>query len=190
MRTRFLVGAAAAYVACAGCIAAFAARPTPFKQLLSMAAFLAVGALLLAGLAWFLTRKKTHRLRSVAPLLVALAAIPAGLEVGHAIRDWQFQRDRPRYQAAATWASSLAVRGETVTVLPPPPEYADLAYAVQITQDDACGVLVDFFWGQGFPVKHTIRRYASDPSSIQRKACLQDWRLSKDRAEGWYELSD
>lgn len=119
-----------------------------------------------------------------------LAVVPVAIELGHAVRDWQFQRDLPRYQAAAAWASALAVPDETVTVLSPPAAYADLAYAVHISQDDACGVQVDSFWGGGFPAKHTVRRYVVDPSSMERKPCREGWRRGRVRAEGWFELGD
>lgn len=187
---RFLTGIAAASLACLCGIAMFAARPTALKQLLAMGAFLAVGVLFLACVAWVLARGKGHRLKGGIAALAVLAAIPVGLEVGHAVRDRQFQRDLPRYQAAATWASALAVPGDTVVVLPLPAAYADLAYAVHIRQDQACGVWVDFFWGGGFPVKHTVRRYAADPSSMERKPCREGWRRGRWRAQGWYELAD
>lgn len=171
-------------------IAAFAARPTMLKQLLAMGAFLAAGLLFLICLGWALTREKGRRLRAAIVPAAVLAVVPIGIELGHAIRDWQFQRDLPRYQAAAAWASTLAVPGETVIVLPPPAAYADLTYGVHITQDETCGLVVDFFWGGGFPVKHTVRRYIADPTSMQRKPCREGWRRGRQRAEGWFELAD
>lgn len=188
MRFFGIVGALSLTCLCA--IAAFAARPTGLKQLFAMGAFLAAGLLFLACLSWALTRAKGQRLKGCIAALAVLAVIPAGVEIGHLIRDWQFQRDLPRYQAAAAWAAALAVPGDTVVVLQVPAQYRDLAYAVHISQDDACGVMVDFFWGGGFPVKHTVRRYIAAPTSMERKPCREGWRRGRQRADGWFELAD
>jgi hypothetical protein len=75
-------------------------------------------------------------------------------------------------------------------ILDPPAEYADLAYIIHVRKNEECGLLIDFFWGGGFPVKHTVRRFASIPSFIERKECTKDWNRGRKLAEHWYELSD
>lgn len=177
-------------LACLCSITAFAARPTPLKQFLALGAFFAIGILFLIFLGRLLTRGKGEHLRAGVIAIAVLAVVPLSIELGHAIRDWQFQRDLPRYQAAAAWASALAVPGQTVTILAPPAGYADLTYVVHIRQDDVCGLQIDFFWGNGFPVKHTVRRYVADSSSMERKPCMEGWRRSRKRAEGWFEIAD
>lgn len=175
---------------CLCSIAAFAARPTPLKQFLALGAIFAIGILFLICLGRLLTRKKGEYFRAGIIAIAVLTVVPLSVELGHAIRDWQFQRDLPRYRAAAAWASTLAVPGQTVTVLSPPAAYADFIDAVHVSQDDVCGLQIDFFWGSGFPVKHTVRRYVADSSSMERRPCMEGWRRSRKRAEGWFEIAD
>ena len=154
-----------------------------------MAAFLAAAVLFLACTCRALFRWREQRLKGFIAPLMALVAIPLGVAIGHAVRDWQFSRDLPRYNAAAAWATSRAVPGETAA-LDLPAEYADLAYIIHVRRDKECGLLIDFFWGGGFPVKHTVRRFASMPSFVEQKQCTKDWARGRKRAENWYELSD
>lgn len=169
--------------------AAFAARPTPLGQLLSMFALVLTAALLVV----FVGRAIWHWRKLGLPSLLApallLAALPLGAHIGRSLRAWQFQRDLPRYQVAADWAKSQAVVGTSVRVALPP-EAADLAYATFVEARPSCGTVVDFYWGSGFPVKHTVRRYAENPASFGQPQCLEDWTIRRRRAEHWVEMAD
>jgi hypothetical protein len=154
-----------------------------------MAAFLAAAVLFLVCTWRAIFRWRELRVLGLIAPLVVLGSIPLGVAIGHSVRDWQFSRDLPRYKAAAKWASSRAVPGDT-TVLEAPAEYADLAYIIHVRSDKECELFVDFFWGGGFPVKHTIRRFASLPSFVERKQCTKDWARGRKLQENWYELSD
>ncbi|QWP75832.1 hypothetical protein J5226_19810 [Lysobacter sp. K5869] len=179
--------ALAAATACS--IAAFAMHPSAVRQFVSMGLFL----LLLPGALFWLARAVRHwsRLRMwglLAPALL-VAAIPLGLEVGQGLRSWRFERDLPRYQALANWALRRAVAGESVRV-PVPPEAGDLAHVIWVGDRPGCGKIVDFYWGLGFPVKHTVRRYVEIPAMIEDDACRGDWARGIRRAEHWFEASD
>ncbi len=51
--------------------------------------------------------------------------------------------------------------------------------------------MIDFFWGYGFPNKHTIRRYAENPIYLEKTAsCLGGWRGYSKLTNNWFELSD
>lgn len=172
-----------------GCFAIFAAKPTALGLLAALAAFL-VTVVVFVTCTWrAIFRWKDRGWSGFAAPLVLIMAVPAGVAIGHVVRDWQFSRDMPRYSAAVTWASGRVASGNLV-VLEPPPEYADLAYVIHTRQSPECGLLIDFFWGAGFPVKHTVRRFASMPSFVQRKECTTNWTGARKLTDNWYELSD
>lgn len=183
-----LAGCAVALL-CSICIATFVARPAPLWQLLSMLATLLNAALLVAYAGRAIWHWRRFGFMSLIALALLFVALPAGMHAGRALRAWQFQRDLPRYQAAADWAKSQAVAGGSVRIALPP-EAADLAYATFVVARPGCGTVVDFYWGAGFPVKHTARRYAEDPASFDQPQCLQDWTIRHRRAEHWAEIGD
>lgn len=171
------------------CSAAFATRPSPVTQLLAIASVFVTIALFLAYALRAARKWNTLGFLGLFAPALLLAALPLGVETGRGLRTWLFQRDLPRYQAVADWAKTRAVAGESVRVTAPP-EFGDLAHAISVEALPGCGTVVDFWWGSGFPVKHSIRRYAEDPGSFDRPQCREGWTLRQRRALHWAELGD
>jgi len=169
--------------------AVLAMRPTGVRQLFVMGLLMLVLAAVLACLIRAVRHWRHLRFTGLLAPVALLAAMPLGVEVGAALRTWRFERDLPRYQAMATWALARAVPGEQVDV-PIPPEARDLAYLVRVSDEPGCGRIVDFYWGAGFPVKHTARRYVELPGKIEDDACRGYWARGLRRGEHWFEASD
>lgn len=169
--------------ACTASLAAFAARPTPLKQLFVLVALILLAAIFFRG-SWQAFRSwKVRRVAALVVPLLAACAIPAGLGLGRAWRAWAFSLDQPMYAQAAQWAVSKANGGSDV-LLQLPTEFQDLAYAVHVQDAPLCGTVVDFVWGSGFPVRHIIRRTvpASSPAS-----CRSPHGHAQPIGEHWYE---
>ena len=169
--------------------AVLAMRPTGLRQLLVMGLSLLLLAALLACLVRAVRQWDKLRFGGLLAPAALLAAMPLGVEVGQELRTWRFERDLPRYQAMAKWALARAVPGERVDV-PIPPEARDLAYLVRVSHEPGCGRIVDFYWGAGFPVKHTVRRYVELPQKLENDACRGHWARGLRRGEHWFEASD
>lgn len=174
---------AALLAACTASFAAFAARPTSLRQLAILVALLLLAATFLGGSWQALREWKTRRLATLVLPLLAACAMPAGIGLGRAWRAWAFSQDQPAYAQAAQWAASQAHGGSTV-LLQLPPEFQDLAYAIDVQDDPLCGTVVDFVWGSGFPVRHVIRRYVPASSSAR---CGSPHGHARQLAEHWYE---
>lgn len=97
--------------------------------------------------------------------------------------------DLDRYNAAVQWILGHRTPDSSQAVSLPP-QYADLGYKVYYERDATCGVRIDFLWGDGFPVKHVLRRYAVDPKWTSVRACSKDWGRITRIAPNWYEISD
>jgi hypothetical protein len=169
---------------------AFAIRPNPLGQL----GFMVFGFCLLCGIGGALIRAFLSVLRNglkgfITPsLLVALLFAP--LLIGKGVRLLFFKWDLPRYEAAAQWVERQPLTDDSLYVnLDPPAEFASLAYAIHRQHSPACGTVILFFWGSGFPLKHTVRMYSPQDSVVKRE-CLGDWHSPNKLAEHWYEASD
>ncbi|WP_394537632.1 hypothetical protein PRJ39_16115 [Lysobacter enzymogenes] len=187
----WLADIAAFALAATGTVGAalMAMRPTGLRQLFVMGVSLLVLAALLACLIRAVRQWKRLRFAGLLAPAALLAALPLGVEVGQGLRTWRFERDLPRYRAMAKWALARAVPGERIDV-PIPPEARDLAYLVRVSDEPGCGRVVDFYWGAGFPVKHTARRYVELPQKIEDDACRGYWARGLRRGEHWFEASD
>lgn len=171
------------------CFAYFAARPSGLGQLAVMVGGLAA-IIHFLGSTWraVLGFRKSGALGFVAPTAI-LIAVPLGVLFGGAARETIFEHTLSRYVAASEWASARALPNEVV-VAHPPAEYSDLATIIHIRKNDACGLMIDFFWGGGFPVKHVVRRYAPLAAAVELPQCREGWYRGSELAPSWYELSD
>jgi len=61
---------------------------------------------------------------------------------------------------------------------------------VYYEHDDSCGMTIDFYWGDGFPVKHVVHRYATNPGWVSVEKCYKDWGRIHPISGNWYEISD
>lgn len=184
---KFLTALLSVY--CSASIFAFAFRPTPGAQLHLMLAclliFVAFIRLIEIGVS---LRWRRNPSKLILPAIVLLAGYLGGV-AGHQYRDFEFKQDLPKYQQAVGWVKGqpLEVNRENLTL---PAEFQGLAYVVQAELGEECGFMVDFFWGAGFPVKHTVRRYIETSEYLAKPECHKGWRQGRKLADHWYELVD
>lgn len=183
---------ASAWIFALGCFLscfAFVVRPNVWAQLASM-------LFLLVALPWLAMlviqgaiRWRERAVGNLVSCLLIVASFQFATSCGHAVRDAVFHYQSARWNRAVTWVvRHRAPNGEGPIRLPA--EYSDLARAVHYRHSEACGLMVDFFWGGGFPVKHTVRRYALDPDWIETEACRKSWSRGRALSGNWYEISD
>lgn len=170
--------------------ASFATRPHPMSQL----AFMAFGLCLLffipGSFLWALLTVRRNGVRAFVVPVLSVIILIGSFVVGLAARHVFFQWDLPRYEAAAKWVEQQPLPADSSYInLEPPSEFAGLAGAIHAKRTPECGTVVWFFWGFGFPVKHTVRIYSPEDSVVNRK-CLGEWRTPRKLAEHWYEASD
>jgi hypothetical protein len=151
----------------------------------ALIALISLGALAFRGaIKW-----RERGLANLASCLLLVASFPTAVFLGHAIRNTIFSHELDRWNQAAVWVMTHNdPNGNTPIELPQ--RYADLAYAVHYEVNQSCGLVVDFFWGGGFPVKHTVRRYANNPSWTEIRECRVGWRGGRRLSGRWYEISD
>ena len=146
---------------------------------------LTLAALIVRG-AW---KWREHGLVNLISCLLIIAAPAAGIVIGRTVRSALLFRDLDRYEAAAQWVSAHN-NPNTLSVIHLPPQYGDLAYGVHYDRDGVCGTTIDFFWGGGFPVKHVVRRYATNPTWVRVEKCYKGWERIRPISENWYEIAD
>jgi len=132
---------------------------------------------------------RTHGIHKLLSCLPLLAALPFAVFCGHAIRHAIFSHDIHRWNEAVEWVKAENKPNPDHRIQLPL-QYADLAYGVFYTDDDTCGLMIDFFWGGAFPVKHTVRRYAPNPEWSDTQQCRESWHNIRTLSGNWYEISD
>lgn len=167
----------------------FSVRPNPELQLFAMAS--ALGALT-SFVVLAIRSAKSWRARGLVNLLSCLLlalSFPIAAFLGQAIRSMIFACNMDRWNQAAAWVMAHN-KPNSETPIELPTQYSDLAYGVQYKTDISCGIMLDFLWGDGFPVKHTVRRYATDPNWLNMKQCRAGWARGRRLSGNWYEISD
>jgi hypothetical protein len=168
---------------------AFTTRPNPWVQLAAMASVI-VALIWLAKLAIQGSLKWRERgARNLISCLLIIASFPLAVFCGQTTRSAIFSHNLDRWNQAVTWVTTHKEPNRD-NLIELPSRYADLAYGVHYKHDKACGLMIDFFWGGGFPVKHTVRRYAVNPNWIDIKQCRTDWSRGRMISGNWYEISD
>lgn len=150
-----------------------------------MAALFWLGKLVVQGA----IRWREYALQNLVSCLLIILTFPLAVLGGQAIRTAVFSHEIGRWHNAVAWVATHSKPNQESRI-ELPSLYSDLAYGVHYRHDDACGLTIDFFWGAGFPVKHTVRRYAVDPEWINIKECQTGWSRGRMISERWYELSD
>ena len=167
----------------------FASRPSGLGQLFVMlAGFATVAALIQVIWNAFFFWKHKDASKLAHPLLIVIA-FGLGLFIGQNFREWNFTHNLARYNTAASWAAKRAQDHE-ITALAPPPEFSDLGSMIHVHKNTRCGLMVDFFWANGFPVKHIVRRFAQNPGFTEIPDCRKDWSSGRQLAANWFELRD
>ena len=135
--------------------------------------------LLLASFARLRWHSLGARLGSTALLLWFVASPFIGARGGIALRDAVFRSRLPEYEAVV----------QTIQAGNMPPVIPRLAYRIVHHATPAGDLEVIFFWGAGFPVKHTAFVYCeSDPRTDPN--FQQAWRSARPLAPNWYLAKD
>ena len=143
----------------AGCaVAFFVGTPTPLSQLISVAALLVLLLALPVAVLHAWRHRASGLIRATAPFLVCLVAVPIGGSLGRVYRDLDFRyRRQPAYEKVVRKIQSGDLPAGNIKEIPP--EIHGLAYMIEVHDDAPGGLMVEFFWGGGFPVKHTVYIY-------------------------------
>jgi len=143
----------------AGCAVAFFVRaPTPLSQLISVAAALVLLLVLPVGVFHAWRHRARGLVRATLPLVACLLAVPIGSAIGRGYRDFDFRYRRlPAYEEVVRRIQSAELPGWQIKEIPP--EIDGLAYMIEVHDDAPGGLMVEFFWGGGFPVKHSVYMY-------------------------------
>jgi hypothetical protein len=100
------------------------------------------------------------------------------------VRLFDFEhRLRPEYELLI----AKIERGEMEAEHVPISALGSLAYTVHARRDDMGILTVEFFWGRGFPLKHTAFIYRSNGAWAQDPRL--DWRATR-LADNWFRASD
>lgn len=168
---------------------AFAARPSPVTQLLSM--LLDLGLLVFGFISFIrlFTDWRRERWRVVIPFATCVLAVALAPEVGAAIRRVTFQHSLPHYESIIRQMESgtIPVTQELRRL-----EQAEdgSAYSV-LAQRGTNGVLtVEFLTGGRFPVKHSGYLYCSSGFIEPGSAADSRWRKKREVRPLWYRISD
>jgi hypothetical protein len=166
----------------------FTARPNPGKQLAAMVSGFGAVVWLVALSVRGAIKWRERGLVNLVSFSLIVLSLPLAIFCGQVIRGAVFSYNLNRWNQAVAWvlAHNEPDRDGRIEL---PAEYSDLAYGVHYKNEDPCGLTVDFFWGSGFPVKHTVRRYATNPEWIDMRKCWIGWRSGRVISGDWYELS-
>ncbi|WP_145985470.1 hypothetical protein [Marilutibacter maris] len=185
VRTSVWIFALGCFLSCL----AFVARPNVWSQLMSMLFSLTALPWLAMLVIQGAIRWRERAVGNLVSCLLIVASFQFAISCGHVVRDAVFRFQSDRWNRAVTWVvRHNAPNGGRPIALPD--EYSDLAYGVHYRHDEACGLMVDFFWGGGFPVKHTVRRYALNPDWVDIGQCRKSWSRGRALSGSWYEVSD
>lgn len=133
---------------------------------------------------------RERALRNLVSCILIVCTIPLAVLASMILRRQIFLYTMPRWQQAAEWAIANVEPNQPAVELPD--EYADLAFWVYYSNREPCGVVVDFFWGRGYPVmpRHYYRRYAPNADWSKHGECwIGSWYRGASLSNSWYELS-
>jgi hypothetical protein len=168
---------------------AFATRPNVWAQLAAMLTILAAIVYLVTLVIQAMINWREKALINFLSCLLIILSVPVAIFSGHKLRSVIFAYNLDRWNQAVVWVVSHGKPNQG-TLVRLPTQYSDLARGVHYKYEKSCGIMVDFFWGGGFPVKHTVRRYAKNPSWVDIKQCRADWSRGRTLSSNWYEISD
>jgi len=168
---------------------AFTTRPNPIAQLGMIIFGLCLLGFIISSAISGIANIRSRGAKDLLPTLFSIIIIIAAPMLGFGLRSLIFRWNMPRYQTAAQWVEQQKFDSTSFYVnLNPPAEFSDLAYAIHASRTKDCGTVIWFFWGSGFPVKHTVRIYSPE-ESVTRAICLGDWHPARKLTEDWYEAS-
>lgn len=171
--------------------AAFTYRPDVSTQFGSMLLLFYLFAVIVINFIGIFTFEQ----RSGIPLAISfLCVVLLGYSnsLGHRLRLHVFRQRLPQYEAAVRTLEAqitdepVFLKGEEV-----PEPFRRLAYWIHAEKTEQNVLVVTFFWGGGFPAKHTAFAYISDgkipgsPSRFQK-----EWPRISRINENWFKVGD
>ena len=191
--TAFVAALALASVATYWSFARFVRRPNSGDQYVSVLLFLVLSVVILVCAARALSGFRQHR-RSSSVLggaaLLSFAGLFVAGDAGAWLRDRDFERLRPameRVIEAYQASPDSSMRLDSVAV---PRELRPPIYSVWASRDRARRVDVWFFYGFGFPPRHSAWIYTSDVAATPASIRGWFWHGSRKLAAHWYDASD
>jgi len=171
--------------------AAFAYRPDVSTQFGSMLLIFYLFAVIVINFIGIFT----FGLRSCIPFAMSLLCVILlgySNSLGHRLRLHVFRQRLPQYEAAVPAVETqitdgpVFLKGEEV-----PKPFRHLAYWIHADKTEQNVLIVTFFWGGGFPVKHTAFAYISDgkvpgPLSRFQKEWPHIFRIN----QNWFRVVD
>ena len=174
-------------------VAAFVAAPSMESQLVSLMALLALMLVLPVSIWHAWRHRKAERWRSGIPLVACLVAVPVAVLVGGTYRSLDFRYRRlPAYAAVVRQIQAGELTVATATDVPS--EIRHLATAIHVHDEERDDTTIEFLWGGGFPVNHTVYIFRSSglPPPISdnwdRRSCR--WSGIRRLNEHWFAAHD
>jgi hypothetical protein len=121
--------------------------------------------------------------------LVIIATFPVAIRCGDTISRVVFWYNLDRWNQAVKWVMDHNAPNQPGWIRLPP-QYSDLADGAGYSDDRTCGLMIDFSWGDGWPLKHIMRRYTLNPRWADMAQCREDWSSGRPLSRNWYEISD
>ena len=191
--TAFVVALALASVASYWSCASFARTPRPGSQYSSILLFLLLSLVILICIARAVSGFRQHRRTSSVlggAALLSFAGLFVAGDAGAWLRDRDFERLRPameRVIEAYQSSPDSSMRLDSVAV---PRELRPPIYSVWASRDRARRVGVWFFYGFGFPPRHSAWIYTSDVAATPASIRGWFWHSSRKLAAHWYDVWD
>jgi hypothetical protein len=171
--------------------AEFAIRPTPILQLISLLLLVMLLLALPLTAAWILDAWPHCKVRSLIPAVVAgfagLAGIVAG-ELGPAI---QFRRYLPEMKRTVEeLTGNPAFQTNRIYKVAGLEQRHPWANGVYLVEQPAGPKHVEFFFGAGFPVKHTAYLHCPAGTIERGSATAKRWPRRRLVATNWFIVHD
>ena len=170
-------------------LCAFAIRPSAWLQfgwmICTVVALIWCATLIVLGAVnW-----RERAIGNLLSCLLIIVTLPVALRCGDMIGNVVFRYKLDRWNQGVKWVMDHNAPNQPGWIHLPP-QYADLADGVRYSDDSTCGPMVDFSWGDAWPVKHVVRRYTLNPRWADIPKCREDWSGGKELSGNWYEISD
>jgi hypothetical protein len=178
MSTKFKFSCALS-IAFALSLGAFTFRSHPLLQLLLMILFIPMLVNSFGSFLYVLKMRRTLSLIVFIPLFLAASAFILPPWLGTKIQDYYLTSRIPKLSTFI--AEVTPTQGPSTTPL------WDGGYTAY--RDKKGYLIVFFFWGGGFPVKHRILGYLSDDEVLNDPDFRKSWRFRK-LQKNWFLLSD
>jgi len=173
----------------------FGYRPDLCSQIGGMLGYAYLFVMLIVSFIALFRFWEKHGLFSIIPFVILLLCFKANaisLKMGHDKRSEVFAELLPQYEEAVrvmeskTSGGVVFLKGEEV-----PEIYRHLAYWIHAKKDDENVLVVTFFWGGGFPLKHTAFAYRSDGQLPPKGTDFRrEWPFTERINENWFRVGD